>query len=209
MANTAPLGVGLGAALFFGEKRRGLFWLGLMIALLGTFFFFVLDITSSAEAGLGTALGLLGSFFYGGYFLLTQRARSSLTVIQFFWIAVVSATGVLIIATWIRGEPLFGYSPWTYWNLFALGVVVQTICWLVINYAQGYLPAAIVSPTLLLQPVLTAVLSYFLLQESFTLSQGISGIVVLSGVYLVHRSRSGAGMETDALEFNHQEEKIH
>ena len=31
MANTAPLWVGLGAMLFFGERPRGLFWLGLGI----------------------------------------------------------------------------------------------------------------------------------------------------------------------------------
>jgi drug/metabolite transporter (DMT)-like permease len=85
--------------------------------------------------------------------------------------------------------PIFGYSGFTYLNFLALGVVVQVLGWLSINYAQGYLPAAIVAPTLLGQPVMTAVLSHFLLDEALSLEQAGAGTVVLIGVYLVHRSR--------------------
>jgi drug/metabolite transporter (DMT)-like permease len=57
-----------------------------------------------------------------------------------------------------------------------------------INYAQGYLPASIVSPTLLGQPVVTAIVAAILLGEQFTTWQIVGGILVLLGVYLVHRS---------------------
>lgn len=189
MANTAPLWVGLGAALFLKEKRAALFWTGLLIALIGTFLILGLDLQASREAGLGTALGLIGSFFYGGYFLLTQRGRSYLNVLQYFWIAVVSASFLLALVAWIQGAPLLGYSRNTYLNLFALGVLVQGLGWFVLNFAQGYLPAAIVAPTLLGQPVITALLSHYLLGEHFTWGEAVSGAIVLLGVFLVHRSR--------------------
>lgn len=189
MANTAPLWVGLGALLFLGEKRGKVFWLGLAIALCGSVLILGQDALQSAQLGLGTLLGLVGSFFYGGYFLFTQRGRSYLGSLMYFWIVVATATVVLLICTGLFGLRLVGYSPQTYVNFIALGVVVQVVGWLAINYAQGYLPAAIVSPTLLGQPVVTAFLAPILLGEKVSALQAAAGLVVLVGVYLVHRTR--------------------
>jgi len=189
MANTAPIWVGLGAALLYKERRRGLFWAGLAIALIGTFQIIGLDLQQSASAGKGTLYGLVGGFFYGTYLLLGQKGRDRLSVLSFFWIVVFSATLLLGAAVLISGSSLLGYSRQTYWSMLGLGVLVQSVGWILINYAQGYLPAAIVSPTLLGQPVITALLSYSLLQEKFTARQGFAGAVVLFGVFLVHHSR--------------------
>jgi drug/metabolite transporter (DMT)-like permease len=65
--------------------------------------------------------------------------------------------------------------------------------WLAINYAQGYLPASIVAPTLLGQPVVTAILAVILLGEQFTSWHIAGAVVVLGGVYLVHWSRYSKG----------------
>jgi drug/metabolite transporter (DMT)-like permease len=61
--------------------------------------------------------------------------------------------------------------------------------YLAINYALGHLPASIVSPTMLGQPVLTALLAGPLLGETLGLWQVVGGVAVLGGVYLVHRSQ--------------------
>jgi drug/metabolite transporter (DMT)-like permease len=53
----------------------------------------------------------------------------------------------------------------------------------------GYLPASIVSPTLLLQPVLTGLLAIPILGQALSLAQIVGGAAVLLGVYIVHRSR--------------------
>lgn len=189
MANTAPIWVGLGAALIFKESRRRLFWVGLVVALIGTFQIIGLDLQRSAAVGRGTLYGLAGGLFYGAYLLLGQKGRDRLSALSFFWVAVLSAAIVLGAAVLFSGYSLLGYSRVTYWSMLGLGVLVQSAGWLLINYAQGYLPAAIVSPTLLGQPVITALLSFFFLQEQFTLRQGAAGAVVLLGVFLVHYSR--------------------
>ncbi len=190
MAYTAPLWVGLGAALFLGERRGKIFWLGVLIALTGSVLILGHDSLRSAEFGLGTFLGLSGSFFYGGYFLFSQKGRTYLNSLLFFWIVVASATVVLLLSTWVFGYRLTGYSQETYLNFVALGIVVQVIGWLAINYAQGYLPAAVVSPTLLGQPVVTAILAGPLLGERLRVLQVVAGAVVLIGVCMVHRSGS-------------------
>lgn len=189
MANTAPIWVGLGAQLFFGEKRGSIFWLGLALALLGSGLILGQDSLQSADLGLGTFLGLLASFFYGGYFLLTQKGRADLDSLTYFWIVAASAALALGAYSVIFRVPVFGYSRFTYWNFIALGVVVQVFGWLSINYAQGYLPAAIVAPTLLGQPVMTAILSHFLIGEKLTFQQAGAGLIAVLGVYFVHRSR--------------------
>lgn len=58
-----------------------------------------------------------------------------------------------------------------------------------VAYTLGYLPASIVSPTLLLQPVLTGLLAVPILGERISIVQIFGGIAVLVGVYIVHRSR--------------------
>lgn len=189
LANTAPLWVGLGALVFLGEKRGKTFWIGLAIALSGSVLILGQDALQAADLGLGTLLGLVGSFFYGGFFLFTQRGRSYLSSLAYFWIVVATATLIMLVSSWIFGLSLTGYSTTTYLNFLALGVIVQVIGWLAINYAQGYLPAAIVSPTLLGQPVVTAVAAYLLLGEQLSVLQVAAGLIVLAGVYLVHRSR--------------------
>lgn len=194
MAYTAPLWVGLGAALFLGERRGKTFWLGVFVALAGCVLILGHDSLRSTEFGLGTFLGLAGSFFYGGYFLFSQKGRRYLSSLPFFWIVVASATVMLLLSTWIFGYRLTGYNQKTYLNFVALGIVVQVIGWLAINYAQGYLPAAVVSPTLLGQPVVTAILAGPLLGERLHGLQVVAGAVVLIGVYMVHRSDfTGAG----------------
>lgn len=189
MANTAPIWVGLGAQLFFREKRGVIFWIGLLLALAGAGWILGQDSLQSADLGLGSVLGLMASFFYGGYLLLTQKGRADLDSLTYFWIVAASAACSLGLFSLIFKVPLFGYSRFTYLNFLALGVVIQVFGWLSINYAQGYLPAAVVAPTLLGQPVMTAVLSALLIGEQLTNQQIGAGLIVLLGVYLVHQSR--------------------
>ena len=49
-----------------------------------------------------------------------------------------------------------------------------------------------VSPTLIGQPVVTTLLAIPLLGEALRTEQWLGGLVVLAGIYLVHRSREGS-----------------
>jgi len=65
-------------------------------------------------------------------------------------------------------------------------VMIQSGAWFLINFAQGHLPASLVAPTLLAQPVLTGVVAFLLLGEDLTLWQITGGIIVVIGIYTVH-----------------------
>ncbi|MDR5695487.1 MAG: DMT family transporter [Armatimonadota bacterium] len=191
LANTAPLWVGLGAMVFFREKLNATFWSGLLLALGGATLVLGLDTLRAATFGLGSLLGLLAAFFYGAYFLITQRGRETLDSLTYFWPSAVSASFALLVLSLVLRQPLVGYRTFTYLNFLAIGVVSQVLGYLAINYAIGHLPASLVSPTMLGQPVITALLAVPLLGEALTPGQILGGLAVLIGVSIVHRSRQG------------------
>lgn len=191
MGNTAPIWVGLGAMIFFHERLGRLFWIGLFIAISGAALILGADILNNV--GLGTFFGVLSGMFYGAYFLVLQRSRQKLNTLTAFWISSAGSAVILAFVARLLNQPLTGYSLQTYVYLIALGLVVQVGGQMAVAYALGYLPASLVSPTLLMQPVLTGLLAVPILGQPLTGVQIVGGAAVIAGVYLVHRSRNGAG----------------
>jgi drug/metabolite transporter (DMT)-like permease len=56
-----------------------------------------------------------------------------------------------------------------------------------VTFALAYLPTAFSSLTLLLQPVVAAILAWILLAEPVGLMQGIGGAIVLVGILVARR----------------------
>ena len=189
-ANTNPLWVGLGAWLLFKEKLGSRFWLGLFLALGGAVLILGVDFQDGMGLNQGMMLGLLASFFYGGYFLVAQRGREDVDALSFFWLSTFSSAVVLLVVNLILGAPLTGYSSNTWLNFVAQGIMIQAAGWLLVSYAQGYLPASMVSPTLLGQPLLTALIAGLFLGESLRAGDFMGGAAILLGILLVHRDRS-------------------
>jgi drug/metabolite transporter (DMT)-like permease len=188
LGNMAPVVVAFGAWLLFKEKLSFSFWIGLLLAIGGVIAVLNLDFSRGFAIRPGALLGLAAGFFYGLYFLITQKGREELDALSFFWLATLTSAITLLILSLLLGNPLSGYSTLTNLNFLASGLIVQGLGWLAINYAQGYLPASLVAPTLLSQPVLTAIFAGPLLGERFTLTEWLGGAVVVAGIILVHRS---------------------
>lgn len=192
LTNTSPLWVGLGAALFFKEKFGGRFWLGLSVIFAGAVLILGTDALRHPRIGWGDLLALISGLFYGMYFLVTQRGRERLDSLTYFWLAAASGTLALLLLNLGLGHRLTGYSPITYLAFLALGVLTQVVGYLAINYALGHLPASLVAPTLLGQPVLTALLAVPLLGEAIGAYQWVGGAIVLFGIALVHHAKREA-----------------
>lgn len=186
--NTSPLWVSLGALLLFKEILRPGFWAGLALAMIGTLII-VGENIAVPSVNLGSLLAIIAGVFYAGFFLATQRAREGLSSLTAWWVSAATSTAVLLIVSAALGQPLTGYPPLTYWSLIGAALITQVIAYLAVNYALGHLPASIVSPTLLGQPVLTAVLAVPLLNQPLTVFQVVGGAVVLAGIWIVHRQR--------------------
>ena len=193
LANTSPLWVGLGALLLFRERLKPLFWTGLLLAMTGAGVILGGDYLKHPSLGAGDLLALLAGFFYGGYFLTMQRVREALSPLVSWWVSVaISAVALLALSVILR-QPLTGYPAATYANLAAVALVTQVGAYVSVSYALGHLPASLVAPTLLGQPVLTALLAIPLLGEPLSWGQLAGGLMVLGGIYLVHRGSDVRG----------------
>ncbi len=189
LGSSAPLWVGIGTLVLFKRKLGSAFWGGTLLATIGAGILVGRDSMIHADLGKGDLLGMAAGFFYGLFFLAAERARAKLSALAALWISAVSSTIVLLALSLILGQPLAGYPPRTYTSLIALAIWVQVVGWFVLNYALGHLPAAIVSSTLLGQPVLTAVLAVPLLGQPLGLVQACGGLVTVAGILIAHRDK--------------------
>lgn len=188
LGNTAPLWVALFALFFFREKLRGIFWVGLIIALTGALLVMGSDFLHHPTLGLGDLMASTAAIFYASYQLITQRGRKYFDPLRYTWIVGVSATIGMLIMNLVLGNQLTNYPVQTWVIFFVTAVVSQMIGYLAITHALGHLPASIVSPTLIGQPVLTTILAIPLLGEIPNATQWIGGAIALAGIYIVNQS---------------------
>lgn len=187
--NIAPLWVALYAALVWRESLRGRFWLGLMVTLAGAVLVLSSGLLFSPQQTGGNLLALVSSLFYAAYFLVTQRGRSRLDALTYVWLVTVFAAVSLLAASLLLRLPLSGFPPLTWLVFLAAALVSQVGGYFSIAYALGHLPASVVSPTMILQPVLTALLAYIFAGETLAPMQWVGGLLAIAGITLVNISR--------------------
>jgi drug/metabolite transporter (DMT)-like permease len=195
LGNTSPLWVALFAFFVLREKLRGTFWIGLLIALTGAVLVMGSDFLNHPTLGLGDVMASTAAIFYASYQLVTQRGRKYIDPLRYTWLVGVSAVIGMFIMNLVLGNQLTDYPARTWGIFLATAVVSQMIGYLAITYALGHLPASIVSPTLVGQPILTAVLAIPLLGEIPNATQWVGGAIALVGIYLVNQSHLQAQEE--------------
>ena len=188
LGNTAPLWVALAAWLLFRQRLRPGFWIGLGATLTGAVLIMGSDFLQHPSLTLGDLMACGSAIFYAAYFISTERGRRRLDPIAYMWLVNVSAALGMWIINLLLGNDLTGYPPRS-WLVFALTALVsQTGGYMVISYALGHLPAAVVAPTMVAAPALTALLAIPLLGEIPPTAQVIGGLVTLAGIYLVNQA---------------------
>jgi drug/metabolite transporter (DMT)-like permease len=188
LGNTAPLWVALGTWLILRRPLSRAFWRGLAITLVGAVLIMGTDFVLHPRFGVGDMMATFTGVFYGGYYLFTEKSRAYFDSVSHTWIVGVGASLTMWIVNLILGNSFTGFDARTWLVFLATALVSQLIGYLALAYALGHLPASIVAPTMILQPVVTAILAVPLLGEIPTLYQGIGGMIALLGIYVVNRS---------------------
>jgi len=196
LGNTAPLWVALGTWLIFKQKLSAGFWRGLAVTLAGAVLIMGTDFILHPRFGIGDVMAIFTGFFYGGYFLFTEKSRSHFDSVIHIWLVGLGASISLFVVNILLHNPLTGYDKTTWLIFLATALVSQLIGYMALAYALGHLPASIVAPTMVLQPVVTALLAIPLLGEIPSIWQGIGGMIALAGIYIVNRSHQAGLYET-------------
>lgn len=188
MGNTAPIWVGLGGWLILKERVGPLYWAGLALALLGVLTIVGLDSLRGLGTNPGNLLALGGGVFYAAYQLITRRARMEIDNLSYFWLTAAAGSLVMIVVLIFTQSPLLGLPPRSYLALLGLALLTHTAGWLLLNDAFAHLRAALVSVSLLGQPIMTTLIALPILGEAPRPWHLIGGALVLAGIVVVHRS---------------------
>ena len=188
-ANTAPIWAGLGSILIFKDKIEKGFWIGMIVSLSGMVIMLFKEVSQSTGILTGFIHGITAGIFYGMYYLATQKGRKILSTLDFLFISTTTSSIFLVIVMGLLGYNFTGYDQTTNIIFIAYGITVQIGGWWLINYTQGHLKAIVVSSTMLGQPVITALIAFFVLNERHTIYHLIGGVIVITGIYLVHFTR--------------------
>ncbi len=190
-ANTSPLWVSLGALFLLRERLKPAFFGGLLAALAGAVVMLAAGGGLAGGSLQGALYGVFSAVFFGGFFLVSQRARRRLDALAYFWLSTAASALAALALVALSGSPLTGFPALTWLLFLALGLFTQVIGFLSISYTLGYLPASLVSPAQLLQLLVTAGLGRLFLHEALSWQQLAGGALVIAGVWAIIRSQEG------------------
>jgi len=206
LGNTAPLWVALGTWLILKQKLTPAFWRGLTITLFGAALIMGTDFLLHPRFGVGDAMATFTGVFYGGYFLFTERSRTHFDPVSHIWLVGIGASISLFIINTVLQYPLTGYPTQTWLVFLATALVSQLIGYISLAYALGHLPASVVAPTMILQPIVTTLLAIPLLGEIPTIWQGIGGAIALAGIYIINQSHQRSTPQSGSVDSRNQRE---
>ncbi len=200
---TGPLWVALLSPMFLNEKLARAAIVGLALALLGGTVIGLSDACviqngiqcpelsriMEGRAIWGNFLALAGAWAVTGYLMIGRKLRAKMSLIPYIFIVYGIAALALIVIMFTAGESPFGYQPKTYGWIFLLAAIPQLIGHSTYNWALRYLPAAFVAVTTLGEPIGSAILAYFILNETPQQATIIGGILILLGIYLASRKQ--------------------
>ena len=188
LANLAPIFVTLAGWLLWKQHVTKTFLVGMVAAIAGMFILVGPNFAVGGTRLLGDALGALTGAFYAGYMLAVKVARDAgaSTARLMAWSTTITALALLPVAL-VSPQPFWPSSANGWMVAFALAIVTQILGQGLIAYAFAHLPASLSSVSLLIQPVVAALVAWQLFGEAVGPAQFIGGAVVLFGIWLAKR----------------------
>lgn len=135
----------------------------------------------------GNFLALAGAWTVTGYLIIGRKLRTGMSLIPYIFLVYGIAAIILIMIMFVSGNSPLRFAPQTYGWIFLLAAIPQLIGHSTYNWALKYLPAALVAVTTLGEPIGSAVLAYFILNETPTMAVLFGGAFILTGIYLASR----------------------
>jgi drug/metabolite transporter (DMT)-like permease len=212
LVSTTPLWVALLSPLVLKEPINRPVVVGMILALLGGL---IIGLSSACtwtngiscpsvgtffkgQAMWGNFLALAGAWMAAGYLMIGRRLRSKFSLIPYIFVVYGIAAIILVVIMLAAGETPFGYPSQVYFWILLLAIFPQLIGHTTFNWALKFLPASLVSVTLLGEPIGSTILAYLILKEVPSVAVIIGGILILVGIYQASRVESSSEIEEAA-----------
>lgn len=199
LCNLTPVVVTLFAWIVLKQRPRNLFLLALVLSMIGAAAMALgANHTGGADRSLlGDALSLSVTLWYAAYFLTIQAARKTATAQRVMLWSTAVGMPLMLLAALIMREQIIPTGPMGWAACIALGLVHVTgqggVAW-----ALGKLPATITAVTILVQPVVAGLVSWWAFGETLTPIQALGGAIVLAAIVLAQWSTRKTGPDDAA-----------
>lgn len=199
---TGPLWVALLSPMLLKEHISRVAIIGLALAVIGGAIIGLADacvwdgglVCQSLQDALqgramwGNFLALMGAWAVTGYLIIGRKLRAGTSLVPYIFLVYGMAAVTLVIILFVSGNTPFGYEAKTYGWIFLLAAIPQLIGHTTYNWALKYLNATLVAVTVLGEPIGSATLAFFLLNETPALMTLVGGALILVGIFLSSRS---------------------
>lgn len=204
LVQTSPIMVALLSPILLKESLRPQTWGGIALAFAGSILVGMSDICLSSNgvfacpplssliggtALKGDLLALAGAVAVSGYLIIGRKIRGDIPLMPYLVGTYGTSAGLLIVLAVFAGHSFTGYEPITFLWFLLLALLPQIVAHSSVNWALRYIPAAIVSIFLLGEPVGSAILAVFILDEIPPPLRIFGGITILTGIVITIISR--------------------
>ena len=186
LACTTPLWTTLGGFLLGRRRPTARDLIALFVAAVGLW----LVTQASGQAAtratfLGDMFGLSAGLLFGSYLLCVEGLHETISSQRQVTIAYSVAAAALWAVLLGRGGATFSYSASVWRALLGMTLGPQIFGHTLLNWSLRHFSSSLVAFSILLEPVIAALLAWYLLGQSLTLFQLIGGCLVLAALALV------------------------
>ena len=171
--------------IFFGEILSKKAIIGTSIALAGILILFGGDLLDNPGNFMGNLFAFISGILAGLYYLSGRKLRRSITLPTYAFVVYLFSFLTMFTVVLIQN---LSYSnlPITEIQLFLLMALIPTLLGHTMqNWALAYLPAYVVSISLLAEPIGSGLLAWLFFQEIPSFGVILGGLIVIAGLYFV------------------------
>ena len=171
--------------IFFGEILSKKAIIGTSIALAGILILFGGDLLDNPGNFMGNIFAFISGILAGLYYLSGRKLRRSITLPTYAFVVYLFSFLTMFTVVLIQN---LSYSnlPITEIQLFLLMALIPTLLGHTMqNWALAYLPAYVVSISLLAEPIGSGLLAWLFFQEIPSFGVILGGLIVIAGLYVV------------------------
>ena len=184
---TEVVWVSLGYCLVLKGKLQPKAVLAIAVTLAGSVLIAWSDSGSGGGHLHGDILALFAAVAVAVYTLIGRAARAAISTTVYTYLVYVAAAAALAAIALLQGYSLAGYGRNAVVTGFLLALFSTILGHSICSWCLKYISPAFVSASKLCEPVIAAVLAFFLFQEVPKIAQIAGGAVIIGGVLFYSR----------------------
>lgn len=187
LANMAAIFTAVGGFLFFGERFSRTFIGGMFLALFGAMALMGSSFELNKSHITGDMVALTAAVAYAGYMIMSGHARKRFSTVSIVLGTAISGSLFLLPIALLEDGNFIPSTLIEWWPLLALAWFTHVIGQSCIVYALAHLPAAFGSVSLLIQPLIAAILAWILFAEALGMYHFVGATLIITGILVCRK----------------------